>query len=175
MVRYKRIGKTTKHRAREPGARAPDDTLGPKVKFFVHVPIKHRQSKSGAELWAAMEAPQGFWVPKVAIFIDSQYLQQGANVKAQSCKSRGRVTVSGALKAHVLVWELLLSEMSKPSRPVRWEHVMVDVLVHGNEVAHGLAMGGRAAQTGAPGGAVHTCASCSYVVRPFRSGLGLSG
>ena len=28
------------------------------------------------------------------------------------------------------------------------------------------------AQTGAPGGAVHTCACCSHVVRPFGSGSG---
>ena len=40
------------------------------------------------------------------------------------------------------VWELLLHEMGKPCRQVRWEHVSAHVNVHGNEVANGLATEG---------------------------------
>ena len=38
---------------------------------------------NGAKLWAALEALQGFWVPKLAILTDSQYLQLGATGRAQ--------------------------------------------------------------------------------------------
>ena len=37
---------------------------------------------------------------------------------------------------------MLLHEMEKPGRDVRWEHVPAHVNVHGNEVANGLAMEG---------------------------------
>ena len=40
------------------------------------------------------------------------------------------------------VWEVLLREMAKPGREVRWEHVPAHVNVQGNEVANGLAMEG---------------------------------
>ena len=40
------------------------------------------------------------------------------------------------------VWEMLLREMAKPGREVRWEHVPAHVNVQGNEVANGLAMEG---------------------------------
>ena len=40
------------------------------------------------------------------------------------------------------VWELLLQEMHKPRRQVRWEHVLAQVNVYGNEVANGLAVEG---------------------------------
>ena len=40
------------------------------------------------------------------------------------------------------VWEMLLWEMAKPGREVRWEHVPAHVNVQGNEVASGLAMEG---------------------------------
>ena len=57
-------------------------------------------------------------------------------------KSRGWTAASGALKVNVPVWELLLHEMSKPGRQVQWDHVPAHVNVHGNEVAHGLALEG---------------------------------
>ena len=40
------------------------------------------------------------------------------------------------------VWEMLLHEMEKPGRDVRWEHVLAHVNVQGNDVANGLAMEG---------------------------------
>ena len=43
------------------GVFAAEDEQGPEVRF------------NGAELWAALEALQGFWVPKLAILTDSQY------------------------------------------------------------------------------------------------------
>ena len=51
--------------------------------FYGYVPTRHRQTNNGAELWAALEALQGFWVPKLAILTDSQYLQLGATGRAQ--------------------------------------------------------------------------------------------
>ena len=99
-------------------------------------------TNNGAELWAALEALQGFWVPKLAILTDSQYLQLGATGRAQHWKSKGWTTTSGNLQVHVPVWEMLLHEMEKPGRDVRWEHVPAHVNVQGNEVANGLAMEG---------------------------------
>ena len=52
------------------------------------------------------------------------------------------MTTSGKLQVHVPVWEMLLREMAKPGREVRWEHVPAHVNVQGNEVANGLAMEG---------------------------------
>ena len=52
------------------------------------------------------------------------------------------MTTSGKLQLHVPVWEMLLQEMAKPGREVRWEHVPAHVNVQGNEVANGLAMEG---------------------------------
>ena len=40
------------------------------------------------------------------------------------------------------VWELLLQEMNKPGKQVRWEHVPAHVNVYGNGVANGLAVEG---------------------------------
>ena len=73
---------------------------------------------------------------------DSQYLQLGATGRAQHWKSKGWTTTSGKLQVHVPVWEMLLREMAKPGREVRWEHVPAHVNVQGNEVANGLAMEG---------------------------------
>ena len=38
------------------------------------------------------------------------------------------------------MWELLLHEINKPGRQVRWEHVPAHVNVYGNKVANGLAV-----------------------------------
>ena len=81
-------------------------------------------------------------MPKLAILTDSQYLQLGANGRAQHWKSKGWTTTSGQLQVHVPVWEMLLQEMATPGREVRWEHVPAHVNVQGNEVANGLAMEG---------------------------------
>ena len=54
----------------------------------------------------------------------------------------GWTTSSGKLQAHVPVWEMLLHEMEKPGRDVRWEHIPAHVNVQGNEVANGSAMEG---------------------------------
>ena len=70
-----------------------------------------------------MEALHGFWVPKLAILTDSQHLQLGATGRAQHWRSKGWTTTSGKLQVHVPVWEMLLREMAKPRREVRWEHV----------------------------------------------------
>ena len=51
---------------------------------FQGIPTKYRQTNNGSELWAALEALQGFWVPKLAILMDSQCLRQGASGKAQN-------------------------------------------------------------------------------------------
>ena len=81
-------------------------------------------------------------MPKLAILTDSQYLQLGATGRAQHWKSKGWTTTSGKLQVHVPVREMLLQEMAKPGREVRWEHVPAHVNVQGNEVANGLAMEG---------------------------------
>ena len=124
------------------GVFAAEDDQGPEVRFCGYVPTRHRQTNNGAELWAAVEALQGFWVPKLAILTDSQYLQLGATGRAQHWKSKGWTTTSGKLQVHVPVWEMLLQEMATPGREVRWEHVPAHVNVQGNEVANGLAMEG---------------------------------
>ena len=62
------------HRAGGFGVFAAEDEQAPEVRFYAYVPC-HRQTNNGAELWAALEALQGFWVPKLAILTDSQYLQ----------------------------------------------------------------------------------------------------
>ena len=112
------------------------------MRFCGYVPTRHRQTNNGAELWAALEALQGFWVPKLAILSDSQYVQLGATGRAQHWKSTGWTTTSGKLQVHVPVWEMLLHEIEKPGREVRWEHGPTHVNVQGNEVANGLAMEG---------------------------------
>ena len=81
-------------------------------------------------------------MPKPAILLDSQYLQLGATSRAQHWRSKGWTTTSGKLQVHMPVWEMLLREMAKPRREVRWEHVPAHVDVQGNEVANGLAMEG---------------------------------
>ena len=124
------------------GVFAAEDEQGPEVRFCGYVPTRHMQTNNGAELWAAVEALQGFWVPKLAILTDSQYLQLGATGRAQHWKSKGWTTKSGKLQVHVPVWEMLLQEMATPGREVRWEHVPAHVNVQGNEVANGLAMEG---------------------------------
>ena len=53
------------------GVFAAEDEQGPEVRFCGYVPTRHRQTNNGAELWAALEALQGFWVPKLAILTDS--------------------------------------------------------------------------------------------------------
>ena len=45
------------------GVFAAEDEQGPEVHFCGYVPTRHRQTNNGAELWAALEALQGFWVP----------------------------------------------------------------------------------------------------------------
>ena len=124
------------------GVFATEDAQGPEVRFCGYVPTRHRQTNNGAELWAALEALQGFWVPKLAILTDSQYLQLGATGRAQHWKSKGWTTTSGKLQVHVPVREMLLQEMAKLGREVRWEHVPAHVNVQGNEVVNGLAMEG---------------------------------
>ena len=124
------------------GVFAAEDDQGPQVRFCGYVPTRHRQTNNGAELWAAVEALQGFWVPKLAILTDSQYLQLGATGRAQHWKSKGWTTTSGKLQVHVPVREMLLQEMATPGREVRWDNVPAHVNVQGNEVANGLAMEG---------------------------------
>ena len=138
----KRLSHKDMHRAGGFGVFAPEDEQRPQVRFCGYVPTRHRQTNKGAELWAALEALQGFWVPKLAILTDSQNLQLGATGRAQHRKSKGWTTTSGKLQVHVPVWEMLLHEMEKPGRGVRWEHVLAHVNVQGNEVANGLAMEG---------------------------------
>ena len=65
------------------GVFATEDEQGPDVRFCGYVPTRHTQTNNGAELLAAPEALQGFWVPKLAILTDSQYLQLGATGRAQ--------------------------------------------------------------------------------------------
>ena len=124
------------------GVFAAEDEQGPEVRFCGYVPTRHRQTNNGAELWAAPEALQGFWVPKLAILTDSKHLQLGATGRAQHWRSKVWTTTSGKLQVHVPVWEMLLQEMAKPGREVRWEHFPAHVNVQGNEVANGLAMEG---------------------------------
>ena len=138
----KRLGHKDMRRAGGFGVFAAEDDQGPEVRFCGYVPTQHRQTNNGAELWAAVEALQGFWVPKLAILTDSQYLQLGATGRAQHWKSKGWTTTSGKLQVHVPVWEMLLQEMATPGREVRWEHVPAHVNVQGNQVANGLAMEG---------------------------------
>ena len=138
----KRLSHKDMRRAGGLGVFAAEDDQGPEVRFCGYVPTHHRQTNNGAELWAAVEALQGFWVPKLAILTDSQYLQLGATGRAQHWKSKGWTTSSGKLQVHVPVWEILLREMATPGREVRWEHVPPHVNVQGNEMANGLAMEG---------------------------------
>ena len=138
----KRPGHKDMRRAGGFGVFAAEDDQGPEVRFCGYVPTHYRQTNNRADLWAAVEALQGFWVPKLAIFTDSQYLQLGATGRAQHWKSKGWTTTSGKLQVHVPVWEILLQEMATPGREVRWEHVPAHVNVQGNEMANGLAMEG---------------------------------
>ena len=138
----KRLSHKDMRRAGGFGVLAAEDDQGPEVRFCGYVPTHYRQTNNGAELWAAVEALQGFWVPKLAILTDLQYLQLGATGRAQHWKSKGWTTTSGKLQVHVPVWEMLLQEMATPGREVRWEHVPAHVNVQGNEMANGLAMEG---------------------------------
>ena len=124
------------------GVFAPQDEQGPEAHFCGYVPTRHGQTNNGAELWAALEALQGFWVSKLAILTDSQHLQLGATGRAQNWKSKGWTTTSSKLQVHVPVWEMLLHEREKPCRDVRRGHVPAHVNVQRNEVANGLAMAG---------------------------------
>ena len=136
------LGHKDMRRAGGFGVFAAEDEQGPEVRFCGYVPTHHRQTNNVAELWAAVEALQGFWVPKLAILTDSQYLQLGATGRAQHWKSKGWTTTSGKLQVHVQVWEMLLQEMATRGREVRLEHVPAHVNVQGNEVANGLVMEG---------------------------------
>ena len=138
----KRLSHKDMRRAGGFGVFATEDEQGPEVRFCGYVPTRHRQTNNGAELWAAVEALQGFWVPKLAILTDSQYLQLGATGRAQHWRSKGWTTTSGKLQVPMSVWEMLLQEIAKPRRKVKWEHVPAHVNVQGNEVANGLAMEG---------------------------------
>ena len=53
---------------------APDYDQGLEVRFSGYVPTKYRQTNNGSESWAALEALQGFWIPKLAILTAPQYL-----------------------------------------------------------------------------------------------------
>ena len=70
-------------------------------------------------------------MPKLAILTDSHYLQLGATGKARHWKSKGWTTMCGKLQVQVPVWEMLLQEMAKPGREVRWEHVPTHVTARG--------------------------------------------
>ena len=115
-------------------------TQGPQVRFSGYVPVRHRQTNNAAELWAELQALQGFWVPKLAILIDVKYLLLGAWGQVNKCRSRGCTTSTGRLKANAPVWEKLIEEIQKPGREVRWEHVPGHTYVEGNERANVLAM-----------------------------------
>ena len=69
----KRLVPDSKDRAGGFGVNAPEDEQGPEVCFCGYVLVKHRQTNNAAELWVALEALQGFWVPKLAVLTDSQY------------------------------------------------------------------------------------------------------
>ena len=103
------------------GVFTTENEQGLEVRFCGYVPTRHRQTNNSAELWAALEALQGFWVPKLAILTDSKYLQLGATGRAQHWKSKGWTTTSSKLQVHLPVREMLLHEMEKPGREVRWE------------------------------------------------------
>ena len=70
----KRLGHKDMRTAGGFGGFAQEDEQGHEVCFCGYVPTRHRQTNKGAELWAALEALQGFWVPKLAILTDSQHL-----------------------------------------------------------------------------------------------------
>ena len=53
---------------------------------------------------------------------DSRYLQLGASRRALHWRSTGWASSLGTLKANILVWKMLLHEMAKPGRVIRWEH-----------------------------------------------------
>ena len=78
----KRLSHRDMRRAGGFGVFATEDEQGPEVRFCGYVPTCHMQANNGAELWAALEALQGFWAPKPAILTDSQYLQLGATGRA---------------------------------------------------------------------------------------------
>ena len=67
----KRLSHRDTRRAGGFGVFATEDEQGREVRFCGYVPTRHRQTNNGAELWAALEALQGLWVPKLAILIDS--------------------------------------------------------------------------------------------------------
>ena len=85
----KRLGHKDMRRAGGLGVFTTEDEQEPEVCFCGYVPTRHRQTHNGAELWAALKALQGTWVPKLAILTDSQYLQLGATGRAQHWKSKG--------------------------------------------------------------------------------------
>ena len=95
----KRLSHRDMRRAGGFGVFAAEDDQGPEVRFCGYVPTHYRQTNDGAELWAAVEALQGFWVPKLAILTDSQYLQSGATGRAQHWKSKGWTTTSENCKS----------------------------------------------------------------------------
>ena len=78
----KRLSRRDMRRAGGFGVFATKDEQRPEVRFCGYVPTCHRQTNNGAELWAALEALQGFLVPKLAILTDSQYLQLGVTGRA---------------------------------------------------------------------------------------------
>ena len=119
----KRLSHKDMRRAGRFGVFVAEDEQGPEVRLCGYVPTHHRQTNHGAELWAALEALQGFRVPKLAILTDSQYQYLGASGRAQHWRSKGWTTTSGKLEVQVPVWEMLLREMVKSGREVRWEHV----------------------------------------------------
>ena len=113
------------------GVFAAENEGGPEVTFCGYVLTRHRQTNNGAELWAALEALQGFLVSKLAIVTESQYLQLRVTGRAQHWSSKGWTTTSGKLHVHVPVWEMLFREMPKPRREVKWEHVPAHVNLRG--------------------------------------------
>ena len=56
----KRLSHKDMRRAGGFGVFATEDEQGPEVRFCGYVPTRHRQTNNGAELWAALEALQGF-------------------------------------------------------------------------------------------------------------------
>ena len=85
----KRLSHKDMRRAGGFGVFATEDEQGPEVRFCGYVPTRHRQTNNGAVLWAALEALQGFRVPKLAILTDSQYLQLRATGKASTGSQKG--------------------------------------------------------------------------------------
>ena len=67
----KRLSHKDMRRAGGFGVFVAEDEQGPEVRFCGYVPTRHRQTNNRAELWAALEALQGFWVPKLATLTDS--------------------------------------------------------------------------------------------------------